>query len=280
MKNVALGQYYPARSPLHKLDPRIKLLLAVLYIVTAFLCKNLLGFGLLVASALFLIVLSRVPLKTVFKSLRKFITLQLTMNFCAVGVSMIGPFIGYDSPVTVTQMLWINLIMDTLGGLAFAGEAPMARTMREAPKKRDEPILNGYMLHQIAILGGYTVSLCVAFLLHPAITGRFRAQSEDLCLLSAFFALFIFTSVLNCFSARTDRLRLFSGLSENGGFLFIMIAVSFVQLLFVYLGGSVLRTVPLLREELLFTALLSLSVIPADLIRKLLWRIGGKKQGF
>lgn len=70
MKNVALGQYYPARSPLHKLDPRIKLVLAVLYIVAAFLCKNLLGFGFLVASALLMITVSRVPLKMVFKSLR------------------------------------------------------------------------------------------------------------------------------------------------------------------------------------------------------------------
>lgn len=70
MKNVALGQYYPARSPLHKLDPRIKLVLAVLYIVAAFLCKNLLGFGLLATTALLLIIISRVPLKTVFKSLR------------------------------------------------------------------------------------------------------------------------------------------------------------------------------------------------------------------
>jgi magnesium-transporting ATPase (P-type) len=63
--------------------------------------------------------------RTVFMSIRKFITLQMVMNFCAVGISIIGPFIGFDSPVTVVQMLWINLIMDTLGGLAFAGEAPM-----------------------------------------------------------------------------------------------------------------------------------------------------------
>ena len=70
MKNIALGQYYPAQSPLHKTDPRIKLILAILYIVTAFLCKNLLGFGILVASAVLLIIMSRIPLKTVIRSLR------------------------------------------------------------------------------------------------------------------------------------------------------------------------------------------------------------------
>lgn len=62
--------------------------------------------------------------RTIFKSIRKFIVFQLTMNFCAVGVSIIAPFIGVESPVTVIQMLWINMIMDTLGGLAFAGEPP------------------------------------------------------------------------------------------------------------------------------------------------------------
>ncbi len=218
--------------------------------------------------------------RTIFKSIRKFITLQLTMNFCAVCISMIGPFVGFDAPVTVTQMLWINLIMDTLGGLAFAGEAPMTRYMREPPKRRDEPILNRYMIHQIVFLGGFTVALCLAFLLHPALSCRFRAMPDRLCLLTAFFALFIFTSVFNCFNARTDRLRLFSGLSSNRAFLLIMGAVCAVQILFVYLGGSVLRTVPLTRSELGFTLLLSLSVFPAELLRKLLWRLLGHRDGF
>ena len=102
--------------------------------------------------------------RTVFKSIRKFITLQLTMNLCAVGVSMICPFLGYDAPVTVVQMLWINIIMDTLGGLAFAGEAALPEYMKEPPKRRDEPILNGYMLNQIGFLGAFTVGLCILFL--------------------------------------------------------------------------------------------------------------------
>ncbi|MBQ7379176.1 MAG: energy-coupling factor transporter transmembrane protein EcfT [Clostridia bacterium] len=70
MKNIALGQYYPVKSPLHKLDPRIKLVLAMLYIVAAFLCKNLLGFAFLTASVVMLVLLSRVPIKTVLGSLK------------------------------------------------------------------------------------------------------------------------------------------------------------------------------------------------------------------
>lgn len=215
--------------------------------------------------------------RTIFKSIRKFITLQLTMNFCAVGVSMICPLIKIDAPVTVVQMLWINIIMDTLGGLAFAGEAPLPSYMKEKPKRRDEPILNGYMVNQIVFLGAFTITLCLSFLLSPFFTAQFRNDANNLYLLTAFFALFIFTSVFNCFNARTDRLRLFSGIGKNRGFIFIMIAVLCVQIVFVYLGGSVLRTAPLELEELLFTMLVSLSVFPAELLRKLLWKLGKRR---
>ncbi len=218
--------------------------------------------------------------RTIFKSIRKFITLQLTMNFCAVGVSMIGPFIGIDAPVTVVQMLWINIIMDTLGGLAFAGEAPLASYMKEKPKRRDEPILNRYMVNQILLLGGFTVALCLRFLTSPHFTQHFRASSGNICLLTAHFALFIFTSVFNCFNSRTDRLRLLSGIVRNRAFICIMSAVLIVQLFFVYFGGEVLRTVPLTPAELGYTMLLSLSVFPAELIRKLIWRLRGHKTGY
>ena len=218
--------------------------------------------------------------RNIFKSIRKFITLQLTMNFCAVGVSMIGPFVGIDAPVTVVQMLWINLIMDTLGGLAFAGEAPLLSCMKEKPKRRDEPILNGYMIHQIVLLGSFTLALCVAFLLMPSVSAHFRATPNRLCHLTAFFALFIFTSVFNCFNARSDRLRLFAGIGRNRAFLLVMTLVCTVQILFVYLGGNVLRTMPLTLSELKYTLLLSLLVFPADWFRKLLWRWFGHSSGF
>ncbi|MBR2721218.1 MAG: calcium-translocating P-type ATPase, PMCA-type [Clostridia bacterium] len=218
--------------------------------------------------------------RTVFKSIRKFITLQLTMNFCAMGVTMICPFLGIDSPVTVVQMLWINIIMDTLGGLAFAGEPPMPDYMKEPPKKREEPILNGYMINQILLLGSFTVGLCLYFLTSPAITALFRPAQNRIYLLTAFFALFIFSSVFNCFNARSDRLKMLTGLSKNPVFLIIMLAILVIQLVFVYLGGSVLRTAPLLPRELLLTMLLSLSVFPADLLRKALCRLFGKKNGY
>ncbi len=218
--------------------------------------------------------------RTVFKSIRKFISLQLTMNLSAVGVSVICPFFGFDSPVTVVQMLWINIIMDTLGGLAFAGEAPLKSYMEERPKRRDEPILSGYMINEILWCGACTVALCIAFLKIPQITSLFRTSSDNIYLLTGFFALFIFASVFNCFNSRTDRLKLFSGITRNRAFIFIMSAVLLIQIAFIYLGGAVLRTAPLTWHELAVTGALALLVFPCELMRKLLWRLFFGKKGY
>ena len=218
--------------------------------------------------------------RNIFKSIRKFITLQLTMNMSAVGVSMICPFLGIDAPVTVVQMLWINIIMDTLGGLAFAGEAALPFIMKEPPKRRSEPILNSYMVNQIAVLGGYTTALSIFFLKSPRVTTLFRSAPDDIYLLTAFFALFIFAGVFNCFNARTDRLRLLSGLHKNPAFIAIMTLITFVQILFVYLGGAVLRTAPLTLHELFVSLVFAASVFPAEFIRKLIWRAFFGKKGF
>ena len=218
--------------------------------------------------------------RTVFKSIRKFISLQLIMNLSAVGVSVICPFLGFDSPVTVVQMLWINIIMDTLGGLAFAGEAPLESYMQERPKRRDEPILNGYMINEILLSGAFTVAICIAFLKIPEISCNFRASADNIYLLTGFFALFIFASVFNCFNSRTDRLKLWSGITKNKTFILIMAAVLAIQIAFVYLGGEVLRTAPLTLRELLVTAAVALFVFPAELLRKLLFRLLFGKRGY
>jgi len=210
--------------------------------------------------------------RNIFKSIRKFIVLQLTMNFCAVGVTMICPFIGIDAPVTVVQMLWINIIMDTLGGLAFAGEPPLASYMNEPPKKRDEPILNSYMINQILILGGSTVILSLAFLKHPFFTSNFRYAENSIYLLTAFFAFFIFAAVFNCFNARSDRVNLFAGIRQNHPFIFIMIMISVIQIAFIYIGGDVLRTTPLYLRELKAALLPALAVFPIEFARKLFWK--------
>ncbi len=81
MKNISLGQYYPANSPLHRLDGRMKVVLAVLYIVCTFLCKNILSFALLLASALILILMSRIPLGTVLGGVKPVLVIIAITSF-------------------------------------------------------------------------------------------------------------------------------------------------------------------------------------------------------
>lgn len=216
--------------------------------------------------------------RNIFKSIRKFITLQLIMNFTAMFVSMAGPFIGIDSPVTVVQMLWINIVMDTLGGLAFAGEAAERRLLRERPKLRDEPVIDRDTRWKVAAISIFSAAASLFFLKSDYITDLFDTTEGSLYHLTAFFAFFIFTAALNCFNARSDRLNLFASLSKNPTFIAIIALVSILQTAFIYLGSSVMRTVPLELPHLLLTVLLALPVIAFEFIRKLWQRLSPRKK--
>ncbi len=209
--------------------------------------------------------------RTIFKSIRKFITYQLIMNLCAVGVSVIGPFIGIDTPVTIMQMLWINIIMDTLGGLAFAGEPPLEEYMEQPPKRREEPVLNRYMLGQILCMGLYTVTMCVCFLKLPWFGALFGKNDAD-DLMTAFFALFIFSGIFNCFNARTCRLNPLASLRGNKSFILIMLFIATIQIILIYFGGSLFRANGLSLRELARVLLIAGSVLPVDFFRKLMLR--------
>ena len=211
--------------------------------------------------------------RTIFKSIRKFITFQLTMNLAACGVSLIGQFIGFDTPITIIQMLWVNIIMDTLGGLAFAGEAPLNYYMKEKPKRRDEQILSKEMIHQISITGIYTLLLCLVFLTSPTIRLMYGGYAPTAQFYTAFYALFIFSGIFNCFSARCSRLWLLSNIGKNKPFIFIMLLICFIQICMIYFGGAVFRCVALAPHELSFVILLALTVVPAEMIRRLIYKL-------
>ncbi len=210
--------------------------------------------------------------RTIFRSIQRFVVFQLTINFCAVAISLMGPFIGIDTPVTVVQMLWINLIMDTLAGLAFAGEPTNARRMAEPPKRRDAPILTRSMLWQIMGLALIIIALCLGFLDLPLVRVWFPTERSWL---TGFFALFVFCGIAGAFCARTEGIHLLRGLGHNPSFLLIMTTVAGVQLALLYLGGDLFRTHGLTLTQLGITAALAFSVLPLDLVGKSL-RSAGK----
>lgn len=206
--------------------------------------------------------------RTIFKSIRKFIIFQLTVNLTAVSLSVIGPFFGIIAPVTVIQMLWINMVMDTLAGVAYSYEPPLDSYMLEPPKKKDEKIMNKYMLNEILITGSYMSILCMVFLKSKFIHSLYRVGENDKYVMSAFFGLFIFMTIFNAFNARSNRLNIFANLRKNKVFLFIVTFILVVQLIMIYFGGSIFRTTGLTLLELDITLLLAFTVIPFDFLRK------------
>lgn len=217
--------------------------------------------------------------RTIFKSIRKFIILQLTINLCALSLSIIGPFINIEMPITVIQMLWINMVMDTLAGLAFSFEPPLKEYMEEYPKKKDEQIVNKYMLNEIGLTGIYSSLICILFLKLPFIRNLFRPDINDKYLYTAFFGLFIFIDIFNSFNARTHRINILANILKNKVFIFIMAFIVIVQILLIYYGGSVFRTSGLTLFEFEIMILFAFSVIPFDWIRKLILRKKGLKYG-
>ena len=209
--------------------------------------------------------------RTIFNSIRKFIIFQLTINVAAVLISFISPLLGIENPLSITQILWVNLVMDTLAALAFGGEPALQRYMLEKPKRRDEHIVNGYMWSSILTGALWTFALSLLFILTPFAAGFFRPDAGSAYLLTGYFSFFILTSVFNAFNARTEQLNLLDNIGKNRGFLRVMGMISLVQVAMTYLGGVILRCYGLTAKEWIFVLVLAVTIIPVDLIRKLIF---------
>lgn len=204
--------------------------------------------------------------RTIFKSIRKFIICQLTINLCSLTVSIIGPFIGIPVPITVVQMLWINMIMDTLSGLAFSYEPALNDYMKEPPKKKSDHIINRYMISQILVTGIYSSIICIFFMKSSIINNIYTPVSK----LTAFFGLLIFISIFNALSARTNRLNIIANIKKNKVFIAIIGFITIVQIFIIYKGGDLFRTHGLNMKEFIIMFILSISVLPVDFIRKII----------
>lgn len=228
--------------------------------------------------------------RTIFNSIRKFIIFQLTINVAAVLISFICPLLDLASPLNVIQILWVNLVMDTLAALAFGGEPALSRFMKEKPKKRTEHIISRNMMSEIIVGAGWTFILSIAMLLlgERIVDANGVAMLESLgwlrsgsiegdahiYLTTAYFAFFIFVAVFNSFNARTEKMNLFDNLSKNKGFLTVFGIIAAVQIAMTYIGlavpavGEILGCHGLNGSEWLLVLVMAISIIPVDLIRK------------
>ena len=218
--------------------------------------------------------------RTIYKNIRKFITFQLTVNCCAVFLSIIGPFIGILSPITVIQVLWVNMIMDTLSGLAFSYEPALKEYMKEKPKDKNEKIINSYMKNQILVDGIMSMIICIFFLKSNLIKQIYLYELSDKYLLTAFFGLFIFLDIFIAFISRTYRLNILSNLKKNKIFLMIFIFISIVQVFLIYKGGELFRTTGLTIYEFEIMIFIAFLIIPIDFLRKMTLKKRNKQRTY
>lgn len=152
--------------------------------------------------------------RSLYKNIQRFLLFQLTVNVAACFLVLFGSFMGTESPLTVTQMLWINLIMDTFGAMALASLPPTQRVMQDKPRDRKASILSGPMLKEIFGVGGFFFLLTIGLYWlfnHADITsvlGIFSAQIGSVDTMTAYegtllFSIFVWTHFWYMFDART-----------------------------------------------------------------------------
>lgn len=205
--------------------------------------------------------------RTMFKSIRKFLIFQLTVNVAAVLTCFVGPLLGENVVMTVIQLLLINLAMDTLAAIAFGSEPALKEYMREKPIPRNASIISKEMFTQIIISALYITFICLSILFLPPIRNLF-GNVDTTYLKSALFATFMMAITFNGFNARTSHMNPFEGLGRNKSFLIVMFAIFAMQFVFVTFGGNVLSVESLSPMSWLICVVLAFLVVPIDIIRK------------
>jgi Ca2+-transporting ATPase len=209
--------------------------------------------------------------RSLYENIQRFILFQLTINVAALGIALLGPFIGLALPLTVIQMLWVNLIMDTFAALALATEPPHRAVLNRPPRSPRDFIVTKKMAISIFSVAAIFLVILIGLLKYleaheigpadlpaavaegevaarPDVAGE-RSGSALISRyeLSLFFTIFVLLQFWNLFNARCLGLTrsAFSGLGENRSFLLIAAAIFVGQVLIVQFGGEVFRTVPL-----------------------------------
>lgn len=178
--------------------------------------------------------------RSLYKNIQRFIVFQLTINFVALLIVLLGSFVGTALPLTVTQMLWVNLIMDTFAALALASIPPSEDVMNEKPRRSTDFIISKAMRYNIFGVG--TVFLIVLMGMIYYFTNAESGMTVHR--LTIFFTFFVMLQFWNLFNARVFGTNdsAFKGLTKSYGMELIVIAILGGQILIVQFGGAVFRT--------------------------------------
>lgn len=233
--------------------------------------------------------------RTIYHNILKFCKFQLVINVAAVVVSAIAPFFGVEEPLKVTHLLFVNLVMDGLGAIMLGNEPAMEKYMDEKPRRRDESIVSRKMMAQIVVMGAWLTCISFLFLKLPFFADLFGGWAVDDAgnvlagvpngkHLTGYFVLFIVSALFNGFNVRDDGFGIFKGLNDNTGFLKVFFTIILVQAVIVNAAlvpfaaftwiGNMFSCVPFGISGWIAVVLLAVTMIPVDLIRKLI--VNGK----
>mgnify|MGYP001546102488 FL=1 len=197
--------------------------------------------------------------RSLYRNIQRFVLFQLTINFVAILICFVGAIFGTDMPLTVVQILWVNIIMDTFAAMAMASLPPSAEVMEDRPRRRDEFIISPAMARTIFACG----IVMVAVLLGLLFGWTFSAEGMTVHRLTLFFSTFVFFQFWNMFNAKGFETHhsVFTCLKGCREFFLILLAIAVGQVLVVEFGGEVFRTTPLPWQEwtvvILLTSLLA-----------------------
>jgi Ca2+-transporting ATPase len=203
--------------------------------------------------------------RSLYQNIQRFILFQMTINVAACLIVLIGAFLGTESPLTVTQMLWVNLIMDTFAALALASLPPNEKVMKDKPRKTTDYIISKPMAKGILGVGLIFVALLfglIQYFKHANVASLSDFSVKDFAAsffnfggggeltpyeLSLFFTIFVMLQFWNMFNAKAfmSGKSAFATLSKCSGFLAIAVVILFGQWLIVTVGGEMFNVVPL-----------------------------------
>ena len=210
--------------------------------------------------------------RTMMHSIGKFLIFQLTVNVSTLLMNIVSPVLGTSEPFSIVEILWINLIMDSLCALSYGAEPVLERYMNEKPVAREANILTKYIKSAVGV-GSVFIAIVSILLLKDAF-GIASMITPDNCqdtvtyTKTAMFAFFIYAILFNSLNTRSEGFNLFEKITQNTRFIYIMGTVFILQTLIIQFGGAVFGTTTLSLKALGVSLLLGLLIIPIDMIRK------------
>ena len=222
--------------------------------------------------------------RTIYHNILKFCKFQLVVNVAAVLVSAVAPFLGVEEPLKVTHLLFVNLVMDGLGAMMLGNEPALEAYMKEKPRRRDESLVSREMMTQIGIMGIWLTLMSLFYLMSDWARSFFETDAQ---FMTSYFVLFIASALFNGFNVRNDGFAIFKNLKDNPDFLKVMCMILGIQFCLVNISlipaapavwiGNMFSCVPFGVSGWVLVLILAFTMIPVDMIRKIVFRKLGNK---